>query len=143
MMVMKFSLLLLTFFSCATSISQTGGVAVRFELDPAFEKGTDSISVQLWRDSTLLFKGKTIESIIAREIPSGKVDLYCAYRDSFFVFQEAVYIQPNQLVYKSFEVDSSLLAIQKTGAWKFSYSTSGIKGNGNYSGSSNNRLPKH
>ncbi len=128
MMVMKFTILLLTFFSCATNFAQTGGVSVRFELDPTFEKSTDSISVQLWRDSTLLFKGKTIESIIAREIPSGKVDLYCAYRDSFFVFQEAVYIQSNQLVYKSFEVESSLLAIQKTGTGKFSYSKSGIKG---------------
>lgn len=125
---MKFALILCLQLFMFNTFSQTGGVVIRFELAPIFENGSDSISVQLWRDSTLLFKGNTIESIIAREIPSGKVDLYCAYRDSFFVFQQAVYIQSNQLVYKSFEVDSSLLAIQKTGAGKFSYSQNAIKG---------------
>ncbi len=125
---MKFALALSTFFFLSNVYSQTGGVVVSFDLDPSFSISSDSISVQIWKDSTLLFKGMTVQNVIARELPAGKVDLYCAYRDSFFVFHQAVYIQNNQLVYTSFEVDSSLLAIQKTGVGKFSYSDAAIKG---------------
>lgn len=122
---MKFALTLLTLFFFSNTFSQTGGVVLTFQLDPIFDISSDSISIQIWQDSTLLYKANTMEQSIARELPAGKVDLYCAYRDSFFVFQQAVYIQANQLVYKSFEVDSSLLAIQPKGAGKFTYSTDG------------------
>ena len=117
---MNFVLAFLTIFFVSNSFSQTGGVVVSF--DRASSISADSISVEIWQDSTFLFRGSTIEKVISRELPVGKVDLYCSYRDSFFVYKQAVYIQPNQLVYQSYEVDSSLLAIQAQGEGKFSYS---------------------
>lgn len=120
---MKFALTFLTFFFLSNAFSQTGGVVVSFQLESTFDISSDSISIQIWQDSTLLYKANTLEQAIARELPAGKVDLYCSYRDSFFVFKQDVYIQANQLVYHSYEVDSSLLAIQPKGAGKFAYST--------------------
>ncbi|MFK7784538.1 MAG: von Willebrand factor type A domain-containing protein [Crocinitomicaceae bacterium] len=118
---MKFALAFLTLFFLSNAISQKGGVVVSF--DRATSISEDSISVQIWKDSTLLFKQSTVEKLISRELPAGTVDLYCSYKDSCFVYKQAVYIQANQLVYQSFEVDSSLLAIQSQGAGKFSYSS--------------------
>ena len=119
---MKFALAFLTLFIFSNSFSQTGGIAVSFELDSTISGSNDSISVEIWQDSTFLFKANTLEQIVARELPAGMVDLYCSYRDSFFVFQQVIFIQANQLVYKSYQVDSSLLAIQPKGEGKFSYS---------------------
>jgi len=117
---MKFALAFLTLFFASNSFSQTGGVVVSFYR--ASSLSADSISVEIWQDSIFLFKESTVEKVISRELPVGKVDLYCSYRDSFFVYKQAVYIQPNQLVYQSYEVDSSLFAIQEQGEGKFSYS---------------------
>lgn len=119
---MKFALAFLTLFIFSNSFSQTGGVVVSFELNPTISISDDSISVQIWQDSTFLFKANTLEQLVARELPAGKVDLYCSFRDSFFVFQQVVFIQANQLVYQSYTVDSSFLAIQATGERTFSYS---------------------
>jgi len=119
---MKFALSFLTLFLFSASYAQTGGVVVTFELDPAIEKSKDSISVEIWKDSTFLFKSTTKKQLLARDLPAGKVDLYCSYRDSFFVFQQKIFIQANQLVYQTYTVDSSLFAIQSTGSGKFSYS---------------------
>lgn len=117
---MKFALALLTVFFLSNSFSQTGGIVVSF--DRSNSVSADSISVQIWKDSTFLFEQNTMEKVISRELPAGRVDLYCSYRDSFFVYKQAVYVQPNQLVYQSYEIDSSLLAIQGRGEGKFSYS---------------------
>lgn len=119
---MKFALAFLTLLFVSNSFAQTGGIVVSFELDSAFSTSKDSISVQIWQDSTFLFNKKTLDQIIARELPTGKVDLYCSYRDSFFVFKQTVFVQSNQLSYQSYEVDSSLLAVQGNGAGKFVYS---------------------
>ena len=116
---MKSVLVFSFLFAVSNLFSQTGGVVVSFDQTQGLE---DSISVQIWKDSTFLFKESTKNQVIARELPAGRIDLYCSYRDSFFVFQQTVFIQANQLVYKSYEVDSSLLAVQKEGAGKFSYS---------------------
>ena len=117
---MKFALAFLTLFFFSNSFSQTGGVVVSFDL--AGSVSDDSISVQIWKDSTLLFKESTVKRLISRDLPAGKVDLYCSYRDSFFIYQQPVFVQPNQLVYQSFEVDSSLLASMGHGEGRFSYS---------------------
>ncbi len=117
---MKFALAFLNLFVFFNTFCQTGGVVVSFDLDNSISE--DSITVQIWKDSTFLFNQKTVDQVIARELPAGSVDLYCSYRDSFFVYQQVVFVQPNQLVYKSYEVDSSLLAIQEQGEGKYSYS---------------------
>jgi hypothetical protein len=117
---MKFALAFLTLFFLSNTFSQTGGVVVSF--DRASSISDDSIAVQIWKDSTLLFSQSTVEKLISRDLPAGKVDLYCSYKDSLFVYKQPVYIQANQLVYHSYEVDSSLLAIQGQGEGKFAYS---------------------
>jgi len=117
---MKFALAFLTLFLVSSAFSQTGGVVISFDRDMSISE--DSITVQIWKDSTFLFNQKTIQQVIARELPAGRVDLYCSYRDSFFIFKQAVYVQPKQLVYQSFEIDSNLLAIQSNGAGDYSLS---------------------
>ncbi len=118
---MKFSLLLLTFFSCATSFAQTGGVVLHFEIESKLALG-DSIHVEIWQDSTFLFQQNTRRRVIARDLPEGQLDLYCSFNDSVFIHKQAVYVQSNQLVYNSYEVDSNLIAVQSKGAGKFTYS---------------------
>lgn len=125
---MKFALAFLTLFVFSNAFSQTGGIVVSFELAPSISASQDSISVQVWQDSTFLFKANTLEQVVARDLPLGNVDLYCSFRDSFFVFQHVIFIQANQLVYQSYTVDSSLLAIQPKGEGKFSYSNDATLG---------------
>lgn len=123
---MKFSLLLLTFFSCSTSFAQTGGVVLHFEIESELALG-DSIHVEIWQDSTFLFQQNTRRRVIARDLPAGQLDLYCSYSDSVFIHKQAVYIQSNQLVYNSYEVDSNLIAVQSKGAGKFAYSADALE----------------
>ncbi|NVK65892.1 MAG: von Willebrand factor type A domain-containing protein [Flavobacteriales bacterium] len=117
---MRFALAFLTLFLVSSAFSQTGGIVISFDRDTSISQ--DSITVEIWRDSTFLFDQKTIDHVIARELPVGKVDLYCSYLDSFFVYKQAVYVQPKQLVYQAFEVDSNLLAIRVGGAGDYSLS---------------------